>query len=294
MTGLSILAPAKLNLGLEVVGRRADGFHDIVTIMQAIGLTDRLTLQPFPSLRFTCSDPALEREDNLALAALRALQVEAGVDQGGWLHLDKAIPAAAGLGGASSDAAAALLLARHYWAPNLADERLAPIAASLGSDVPFFLHGSTALASGRGERLEALPAPNTPWFVVATPPVAIPRKTATLYGALAPTDFSSGGHVRQQAAQLHSTGSLDPALLRNAFCAPLYRLQPEIERVPDAFRRAGAPFVALSGAGPSHYTAVDNEATARAIAHGLTDLLEAGTTVHACRPLNQRPAVLEM
>ncbi|MDP9370599.1 MAG: 4-(cytidine 5'-diphospho)-2-C-methyl-D-erythritol kinase [Chloroflexota bacterium] len=293
MTGLTILAPAKLNLGLEVVGRRADGFHDIVTIMQAIGLTDRLTLQPFPSLRFTCSDPALERDDNLALAALRALQAEAGVDRGGWLHLDKAIPAAAGLGGASSDAAAALLLARHYWAPTLADERLAPIAASLGSDVPFFLRGSTALASGRGERLEALPAPNTPWFVVATPLIAIPRKTATLYGELDPTDFSSGGCVRQQAAQLHSTGSLDPTLLRNAFCSPLYRLQPALERVPDAFRRAGAPFVALSGAGPSHYTAVDSEATARAVAHSLTVHLDAGTTVHACRPLNQRPAVLE-
>ncbi|MDP9471259.1 MAG: 4-(cytidine 5'-diphospho)-2-C-methyl-D-erythritol kinase [Chloroflexota bacterium] len=293
MTGLALLAPAKLNLGLEVVGRRADGFHDIVTILQAIALTDRLTLQPFPSLRFTCSDPALEGDDNLAFAALRALQAEAGVHHGGWLHLDKTIPAAAGLGGASSDAAAALRLARHCWAPTLGDERLAAIAASLGSDVPFFLGGRTALASGRGERLEPIPSPNALWFVVATPSVAIPRKTGTLYGSLTPADFSSGARVRQQAALLYSTGSLDPALLGNAFCAPLYRLQPALEQVPHAFRQAGAPFVALSGSGPSHYTAIDCETTARAIAQGLALHVDAGTAVFTCQPLDHLPGPVE-
>lgn len=294
VTGLAMLAPAKLNLGLEVIGRRADGFHDIVTIMQAIGLTDRLTLRPFPSLRFTCSDPMLESDDNLALAALRTLQAEAGVDQGGWLHLEKTIPAAAGLGGASSDAAAALLLGRHYWAPAVADERLAAMTASLGSDVPFFLRGGTALASGRGEQLERLPTPTTPWFVIATPPVEIPRKTATLYGALTPADFSSGERVRQQGSLLHSARALDPSLLDNAFLAPLYRLQPALKRVSDTFRRAGAPFVALSGAGPTHYTAVDSEATARAIAHRLSLDMDRGTAVFTCQPLDHRPALFAM
>lgn len=293
MTEVTILAPAKLNLGLEVIGPRADGFHDIVTIMQATSLTDRLALKPFASLRFTCSDPALEGDDNLAFAALRALRVEVGTDHGGWLHLEKAIPAAAGLGGASSDAAAALLLARHCWAPTLGDDRLTAIAASLGSDVPFFLRGGTALASGRGERLEPLPTPTTPWFVVATQPWAITRKTATLYGSLTPADLSPGDHVQRQAAMLRSTGSIDPALLGNAFQAPLYRLQPSLKLVSDAFQRAGAPFVALSGAGPSHYTAVASETVARSMAQSLTIHLEAGTTVFTCRPLDDRPEPVE-
>lgn len=293
MTRFEIAAPAKLNLGLEVVGRRADGFHDIVTILQAITLTDRLTLRPAPVLCLTCSNPSLEGEDNLALAALRALQREVGMDGGGWLHLDKGIPAAAGLGGASSDAAAALLLGRRYWAPGLPEEHLVALAASLGSDVPFFLAGGTALASGRGDHLEPLPALRDSWFVVATPPLVIPRKTATLYGALTPADFSKGDRVLRQAALLRSTGFVDAHLLENAFCGPLYRLAPALERIPLAFERAGAPFAALSGAGPSHYTAVDNERTAAEIADRLITDLGPDTAVFTCKPLGSCPAVVE-
>ena len=293
MIRFEIVAPAKLNLGLEVVGRRADGFHDVVTILQALTLADHLTLQPAPALCLTCSDPTLEGEDNLALAALRTLQRELGMDARGWLHLHKSIPAAAGLGGASSDAAAALLLGRRRWAPDLPDERLVALAASLGSDVPFFLAGGTALASGRGDHLEPLPVLRDCWFVVATPQLVIPRKTATLYGALTPADFSQGDRVLRQAGLLRSTGSVDADLLENAFCGPLYRLAPALERIPLAFERAGAPFAALSGAGPSHYTAVDNERTAVEITDRLITDLGPDTAVFTCQPLGSCPTVME-
>lgn len=286
---VTVIAPAKLNLGLEVVGRRPDGFHDLVTIFQAVDVVDRLTLSPDATLRLTCDAPALATADNLALAALAALRAHAGTAAGARIDLAKVIPVAAGLGGASSDAAAALRGARRLWAVTISDAALADLAAGLGSDVPFFLRGGTALATGRGERLEALPSPSLR-FVVVSPRLLIPRKTATLYGALTATDFSDGTTVQRQAARLLEGKPLDPDLLVNAFARPLYALRPELADLPVLLRRHGATAVALSGAGPSHYAAVADPEAATRLAAALTDALRDAARVVVAAPFVQPAA----
>lgn len=260
---LTVVAPAKLNLGLEIVGRRTDGYHDLVTIFQTVDIVDHLTLSPASTLRLTCADPALATADNLVVVALTALRRLIGTPAGAAIDLEKGIPVAAGLGGASSDAAATLLGARRLWDASVPDAVLAELALTLGSDVPFFLRGGTALANGRGERLETLPSP-TVRYVVVSPRVVIPCKTAVLYGALTGADFSDGARIRSQATRLRGGEPLAPHLLGNAFTRALYALHPALAELPDMMRRHGAPVVALSGAGPSHYALLpDPEAAAR-------------------------------
>jgi len=278
-------APAKLNLGLAVLGRRADGYHDLATIMQAIDRWDDLRLAPAPTLAFAGDDPAEPGSTNLALVALRRLLDHAGLAAGATIRLDKRIPVAAGLGGASSDAAAALLAGRRLLAPSLPDAALADLAAGLGSDVPFFLRGGTALATGRGDLLEPLPTPSDLVFLVVAPDVAIPRKTATLYAALTPSDVSDGTAVREQAGRLRRGQPLLPALLANAFSRPLTALRPDLAELPPLMRRLGAPDVALSGAGPSHYAVFDDPAAAERTAHALRAHLGRRASVFLARPV---------
>ena len=196
---VEIDAPAKLNLGLEVIERRDDGFHEIVTIFVAIDLCDRVTLSPASELELTCDDAAITSEDNLALRALHVLRGETSHRGGAHIDLRKRIPAAAGLGGASSDAAAALLGGRDLWRLEVSDSKIQDLAARLGSDVPFFLRGGCAIGRGRGDVLEPLPLPQGVWFVVVVPDEMIPRKTASLYAGLSAEDFSDGSRIAAQA-----------------------------------------------------------------------------------------------
>ena len=157
----SLDAPAKINLWLRVLRRREDGFHELETRMAPLALCDRLTLTPDPALAaggivFTCDDPTVPAdESNLVLKAVRAL--ESGAFPGMRLHLEKRIPHGAGLGGGSSDAAAALRLVQAVFCPGMAASVLEQAAAAVGSDVPFFLAGGVADATGRGERVVLVP-----------------------------------------------------------------------------------------------------------------------------------------
>src|SRR5688500_15047283 len=136
---LTLTAHAKVNLTLEVLGKRADGFHDIRSVMQRISLADTLTVERAEGLTLTCSDPGLEGPENLVWRAAELLRTECGVAEGAALRLEKRIPVAAGLGGGSSDAAAALRGLNELWRLRLSGERLWELGARLGSDVPFFL-----------------------------------------------------------------------------------------------------------------------------------------------------------
>jgi 4-diphosphocytidyl-2-C-methyl-D-erythritol kinase len=269
---LRIAAPAKVNLGLEIVGRRPDGYHDLVTIFQAIDLCDELTLRPTSGDQIRADLPRLDDERNLAVRALERIRTLTGSHDGAELLIRKRIPMAAGLGGASSDAAAALVAGRAHWQASATDDDLAALALALGSDVPFFLRGGTALGEGRGERLTPLPTPPLV-FVVVAPRVAIPAKTTTLFARLTPADWSDGASVRANAARLLAGAPLDPALLRNAFERPLRELEPTLAALPAVMKRAGAPHVALSGAGPAHYVALDDPERAETLATALRDAL---------------------
>jgi 4-diphosphocytidyl-2-C-methyl-D-erythritol kinase len=288
---VEIAASAKLNLGLEILGRRPDGYHELATIFLAVDLLDRLTLTAAADLTLICDDPSLPTTDNLAPRAVAALRQETGYRGGAHVALTKAIPAASGMGGASSDAAAALIAARDLWQLETSRRRLAEIAAALGSDVPFFLHGGCALGQGRGEIITPLPIPEDLSFVIVAPALTIPRKTATLFASLQPTDFSDGSRIFAQAARLRSGAPLDPAFLTNAFSRPLAALFPEIAELPSLMHKAGASTPAVTGAGPAHYAPVADPDEAKWIASRLRKSLGNKARVIVVRPYTVRPGI---
>ncbi|MCL4533542.1 MAG: 4-(cytidine 5'-diphospho)-2-C-methyl-D-erythritol kinase, partial [Bacteroidetes bacterium] len=242
------LAPAKLNLALEVLGRRPDGYHEIVSVVQTIDLADTLEFAPSSDLTLTCSDASLVNEDNLGWRAARGLQAATRTRAGAAIHLEKRIPLAAGLGGGSSDAAATFLGLSELWGVSMPAMDLYTLARLLGADVPFFLRGGTALVEGTGERVTTLPPLKPHWAVLLVPPLSIPRKTATLYGRLRPAHCTDGTRTRALAQAIRTNASLDPCLLVNAFQPVL--TEPEMARGRAAMLEAGAPWAALSGSGP--------------------------------------------
>ena len=185
--GLVVQTSAKVNLTLEVLRKREDGYHELATILQSVDLWDRLAVEPADSLSLVTSDPALPTDEgNLVIRAAGLLRDAAGVESGARLRLDKRIPVAAGLGGGSSDAAAALWALNRMWGIRWPVKRLQELAERLGMDVPFFLGPSPALASGRGEVLHPLAMRQTIPLVVANP--GVPLATREVYGALGPAD----------------------------------------------------------------------------------------------------------
>lgn len=302
-------APAKLNLGLAIVGRRHDGFHELRTIMQTITLCDRLTLTAMPGGRrgtavtltavsasdagIAIDDPGLEAADNLAVKAVAAVLGEVGYQSHFGVGLEKGIPAASGMGGASADAAAAILMSEQALGYSLENEVRDRLAADLGSDVPFFLSGGTALVGGRGERIDPLPPVQPASFVVVFPrlKMPIPRKTARLFGALVPDDFSNGDAVSRQAARIASGQPLDPALLENGFGRALIGLIPELAALGATIATITGQTVALTGAGPTHYVVEpDRERADRAVEELRSELGTAAVVVR-CDPWDGPPAL---
>lgn len=150
-------APAKINLHLKITGIRGDGYHMLDTSFAYVDAFDQLTIEPSERLEVTCSDAALSGEKNLVHRVLQALQERFGVSQGARVHIDKQIPAQAGLGGGSSDAATALLALNRIWKLNLATDQLIDFATPFGADIPCFLFGEASIAGGIGERLVRFP-----------------------------------------------------------------------------------------------------------------------------------------
>jgi len=243
-----VSAAAKVNLALEVLGRRDDGYHEIATVMQAVDLSDRLVLEDGDvlELRTTASDVPTDGT-NLALKAALTLREMSGARRGARITLDKRIPVAAGLGGGSTDAAAVLVGLNRLWGLRWPVARLTEVALRLGMDVPFFLHGGAALATGRGERLEPLVG-SALALVLVNPRVA--ASTAEIYGGVVAGMYSDGARARRMAAALRSrqpsrvAASLGNTLERVA--SPRYR---EVEQMEAALLAAGALGAAMSGSG---------------------------------------------
>ncbi len=267
---IHVTANAKLNLSLEVTGRRADGFHEIVSVMQAIDLADELVALPSSdgSVTLECNDPALaDAPDNTVLRAAELLRRAGGIVDGARVLLRKSIPVAAGLGGGSSNGAAALIALDRLWNSRLPRARLAELALEVGSDVPFFLgKSSTALADGRGERITALPAPPACWAVIVIPETPVPSpKTRVLFRMLDPSNFSDGEQTRKLGRLLESGAPPERALSRigviNTFNGVAARAFPGIGRFRDALRRAvgESTSVSLSGAGPALYAVLPTQ-----------------------------------
>jgi 4-diphosphocytidyl-2-C-methyl-D-erythritol kinase len=193
---LALPARAKLNLDLQVVRRRADGFHDLETTMQTIDLHDVLVVERARTTELTLSGLSVAHNDNSVLKAHDALERASGKKLPASFHLHKRIPAGSGMGGASSDAAAALKALKAVYARELGDVDLGPVAEEVGSDVPFFLTGGRAHVEGRGERVT--PQPTTPlWFAIAWPGIEL--STQRVY---AKWDEVGGQDLREAAMRL--------------------------------------------------------------------------------------------
>ncbi len=261
---IRLQAPAKINLSFEVRGRRADGYHEVRTVLAAIDLADELELAEADGLALAVEPEAVPPlEDNLVLRAARLLRDAAPAGAGVAMTLRKRIPVAAGLGGGSSDAAAALLGLRRLWDLDVSDGTLAELGALLGSDVPFFLRGGTALAAGHGEQLTPLPQPVERFAVVVAPEEGGGDKTSRLYGMLGERHFSDGGRAAEVARRLRAGQPLEGALF-NAFEAVAPAAYPSYEPLRSAFAEAGASAL-LAGAGPAMFALASDEAEAGAV-----------------------------
>ena len=277
---MQLASYAKVNLTLEVLRRRPDGYHDISSVIQTISLHDDIALEAAPALSLDCDAPDLTAEDNLAMKAAALLKEASGYAGGARIQVRKRIPMAAGLGGGSSNAATVLLGLGQLWKLDWAVERLQPLAERLGSDVSFFLLGGCALAEGRGERLTPLPSPPAAWLVLLEAPLKLPGKTGALYKSLQPSHFSDGSHTRMLVEAIQSGGPLLPEHLYNTFEQVAYHAFPSLAEYRDGFRAAGALHVRLAGSGPTLFSLVEDEQSGSDIA---TRLAHQGHRAHLVR-----------
>ena len=262
---LTLPARAKLNLTLEVLGRRPDGYHETASIMQTLDLADIVTIEPSDRLEVTCSLPGLDGETNLAWKAADLLRREAGVSSGARITIDKHIPSSSGLGGGSSDAAATIVGLNSMWDLGLSYDRLRAIAASVGSDVPFLIEGGTAIALGRGDKIRSLPTTDLPWFVLAFPSSTKTDKTAFMYRSITEENFTRGGLTRKLEARIRNGGDVPPQLLFNAFDTVARSVEPDVDRCWSDMYSAGAREIHVSGSGPTVYAAIDRKEIATTV-----------------------------
>lgn len=257
-------APAKINLTLEVLARREDGYHGVRTVMVPLDLADELAIEPSDRFSFECNRADLGGPDNLAVAALRSLGEPPPVR----LQLLKRIPVQAGLGGGSSDAAAVLRAAMEGVFGTHAGADWIGVARRLGSDVPFFLAGTAALVEGTGERIT--PAGSLPpWHVlIVKPPVAV--STAAAFAALddaeRPTRPRSGSISIAALTALQRADFTDvESMLQNDFHDLITATAPEVANALKALREAGATNALLAGSGSCVFTLAPERATVEAI-----------------------------
>ena len=266
---LTIDAYAKVNLTLEVLGKREDGYHRVSSVMQTIDLCDRLYFELSEGLSLRCNVASLETQDNLALRAAALLREHTGSSKGAEIRLEKGIPMASGMGGGSSDAAVTLKALDRLWGLGLGNDGLQPLAASLGSDVPFFLRGGTAAVEGRGEVVRSLPPIPQTHVVLLVPELEIADKTTTLYGHMTPDQYTSGRATLRLCRSLEDGKRPDARFFFNAFEDVAFGLFPVLEEHRQALLEAGAGWVRLTGTGPALYTSMASRKRAFALAEGL-------------------------
>jgi len=284
--GVEVLAPAKLNLFLEVLGSRPDGYHEIETLMVAVGLHDTLRFADDPSGRITlrCDDPSLPTgPENLVVKAAERLKVESGCPRGAVIDLHKSIPAQAGLAGGSSDAAATLAALDRLWNLQTHPYRLDALAGEIGSDVAFFRHAPAAICRGRGERASAVPLPVAYHFVLVCPPLGL--KTADVYRHLTLTDRTRPIDAVVAALASGDSAALG-ACLFNRLQPAAEQLNPELVRVREALANLGPSLDGhlICGSGSAYFGLGRNLDAARRAARALEKLGLGRVRVVTCGP----------
>ncbi|WP_204256429.1 4-(cytidine 5'-diphospho)-2-C-methyl-D-erythritol kinase [Mammaliicoccus sciuri] len=263
-------APAKINLTLDTLYKREDGYHEVEMIMTTIDLNDRLT--------FECRDdgeiiidvehnfvPSDHR--NLAYKAAKLMQDRYNIKKGVKISLEKSIPISAGLAGGSSDAAATFRGLNELWGINESLETLSELASEIGSDISFCIYGKTALCQGRGEKITHLPKPPSAWVVIAKPDIGV--STPEIYGAL---DLENKEEVQTQAC-LKAIENNDYATmcqsLGNSLEKVTMQLYPEVEKLKNTMSNTGVDAALMSGSGPTIYGFVQKERQAKQVYNAL-------------------------
>jgi 4-diphosphocytidyl-2-C-methyl-D-erythritol kinase len=248
---LVLRTSAKVNLALEVLGKRSDGYHELSTVLQAVDLFDRVTVETAGSITLETNDAALPTDDgNLVMRAARLLREVSGIQAGARIVLDKRIPVAAGLGGGSSDAAATLWGLNRLWGLRWRRERLMALAVGIGMDVPFFLGPGRALGTGRGEVLKPLPTVGGYAMVLVNP--GVPMSTQEVYGRV-PTGWRAEpeGTKRLIGALRTRNAAKVAEALTNHLERWVEPAMPVIGRMKAALLAAGALGAVMSGSGPT-------------------------------------------
>lgn len=263
-------APAKINLTLDVLYKRPDGFHEVEMVMTTVDLADRISLRGIPGdeIVIKTADSFIPNDRrNLAYQAAEIIRNTYRIIEGVEITIEKSIPAAAGLAGGSSDAAATLRGLNRLWNLELSMEKLAELGAQIGSDIPFCVHGGTALATGRGEKIKKLPSPPNCWVILAKPAISV--STATVYG-----DF------KVEQATHPNTAMMIEALekkdyktmcqtLENGLEYVTMSLYPEVAMLKEKMLKFGADAALMSGSGPTVFGFVENEAKVSRVYNGL-------------------------
>lgn len=277
MSTLTVSSFAKINLTLDVFSKRADGYHSIASVMQALSLHDtlRLTRQDTPGVVFTCEAPQEDAipTDGTNLVVRAAMATIEAAAQGGQtvsggvvIHLEKRIPVQAGLGGGSSNAAATLVGVNALLGLNLEEKRLHELAASLGSDVPFFLTGGTAVARGRGEDIAPLPDIAPLWLVLVKPEESV--STGWAYNELDAIPDRASHRGTKRMEEVVRAGDRDRliAFQCNDFEAVVFPHFPRLAFLHDEMSMAGALTARLCGSGSALYGVAPDEASAERMA----------------------------
>jgi 4-diphosphocytidyl-2-C-methyl-D-erythritol kinase len=266
---LYVKAPAKINLTLDVLYKRPDNYHEIEMIMTTVDLADRIGLKATESgIHIESADRFVPNDSrNLAYQAAKLLKDTFHIKSGVIISLEKQIPVAAGLAGGSSDAAATLKGLNQLWQLNLSLDELAELGAKIGSDVSFCVYGGTALAKGRGEIIQELPAPPNCWVILAKPTIGV--STADVYGAF---DAAKAYHPNTDGmVQALQAGDYQAMCdnLGNALESVTLEMHPEVAQIKEQMKKFGADAVLMSGSGPTVFGLVQQEARIPRIYNGL-------------------------
>ncbi|MGE7696545.1 4-(cytidine 5'-diphospho)-2-C-methyl-D-erythritol kinase [Lysinibacillus sp. NPDC094177] len=283
---LYVKAPAKINLTLDVLYKRPDNYHEVEMVMTTVDLADRISLESREDgvIEIISTDNFVPNDHrNFAYQAARLVKDTYGIEQGVSITIEKEIPIAAGLAGGSSDAAATLKGLNELWNLGLSIDELAELGAKIGSDVSFCVYGGTALATGRGEKIQELPAPPTCWVVLAKPKIGV--STAEVYGGLK----VEGLQHPNTKQMIHAIETEDYELLcsslGNVLETVTFKLHPEVVMLKEQMKRFGADATLMSGSGPTVFGLVDSEARVSRIYNGLRGFCE---EVYAVRILGER------
>jgi 4-diphosphocytidyl-2-C-methyl-D-erythritol kinase len=284
MKRVRIKTPAKINLFLRVLERRPDGYHNIETLFQAVDLEDELIIEKTdgPSVLTVPGFPGLENGENLVIKAVRRLERETGRDLPVRIQLHKNIPIAAGLGGGSTNAAAALLGVSSLFDLDLAEEALDQIAGSLGADVPFFLKGGSAVGEGVGDLLTSVDLPLDYGILLVNPGFSV--STAEVYKEFSVSLTGPARNGKLWTVIEGQRGSAD--LLCNDLQEVAERLHPEISEVRIFMERSGLKRILMSGSGPTVFAVGDSDQLS-----GMMDLLPNKWRAWVVNPIEHGPMI---